>query len=193
MKNKDQHPDRPEMLQAIESGEVSFESHLAQCKSCRQTFELLMIFSGAGNPPLHQSSSEAIGRHVAIGRQEETRYPSRTIFGELITDSWSQLAVAQLRDATVGLERRLTLRANAVSLELVAERIEDKWQFVARVYKEDAVTTEFVLKVAGRNLAPQTEGFYHWSSVRPPRTLRLLSKSLKIDFENVSWLSPAID
>ena len=189
MKDKDQHPDRTDMLKAIESGVVPFESHLTNCKSCRQMYELLSTFGQAGCPSLIHSSSEGLGRHAAIGRRAEIDRPERSIVGCLVSDSWTQLAPAQVRDATVGLERRLCLRADNITLELVAERLDEKWQFVARVYKEEEATSEFVLKVGTRKLVSQAEGFFHWSSSKPPQTLRLLSESLQINFEKVSWLS----
>jgi hypothetical protein len=92
----------------------------------------------------------------------------------------------------MGLERRLELHAEGVTLKLVAERQSDGWDFVARVYRDGKATTEFIVQVGRRKLVPLSRGFYNWSSTRPPNIIRLLSPALRVDFERLSW-SPAIN
>jgi hypothetical protein len=83
--------------------------------------------------------------------------------------------------------RRLCLKAGKLSLEIVAERRQDCWEFVGRVYDSKKVSSEYVLRVGAKKLLPRSQGFYHWSSKGTPRTLRLLSQDLQVEFERLSW------
>jgi hypothetical protein len=93
----------------------------------------------------------------------------------------------ELREATVGLTRRVCLEAGEVSLEIVAERRREGWDFVARIYKLQEVTSEFALRVGSRRVLPRSQGFFHWSSKRTPGSLELVSSSLHVSFEGLSW------
>lgn len=107
--------------------------------------------------------------------------------GIIVYDSWAAKSAESLRDAGPGFVRRLCLAADPVAIELLAERQEVDWRFVARVYENDQVCARFVLQVAGRKLLPRSQGFYHWASRRPPRQVRLLSRSLTVEFGKVRW------
>lgn len=189
MNDKNRHPSRKQMLDAIEAGRVPFKTHLAQCSDCQEFFELLSTYASGDDAPLIGSTSEAVARYSSISVGTNIRATAILLRGQLTTDSWSQVPSVQLRDIGVGMERRLKLEANGIVLEIAAERQRDGWEFVARIYEDNEVTSEFALKVGNKKYMAGSDGFYHWSSRRPPGTFRLLSDALKVEFEKVSWLT----
>ena len=189
MNDKSRHPSRKQMLDAIETGRVPFQAHLKQCADCRDFYELLSTYASTGGAPLIGSTSEAVARYSSISAGRKTRAVPILLRGRLISDSWSQVPSVQLRDVGVGMERRLKLEANGIVLDIAAERQRDGWEFVARIYDNNEVTSEFALKVGRQKYMAGSDGFYHWSSRRPPGVFRLLSKALKVEFEKVSWLT----
>lgn len=188
MNQAERHPGREAMVKAIKTGKISFQAHLEKCEPCRREFELLRQFSIVGRPPVARPDSAAVDRFAAIPLIFDEASLRRTVSGNLTFDSWSQQPIAQLRDAGVGLTRRLCLEANRITLEIVAERQQDQWEFVARVYHKKEVSSEYVLKIGRQKLLPRSQGFYHWSSKRAPGKIRLLSKSLEVCFEGLSWV-----
>lgn len=192
MKSTGRHPSRSAMLEAAATGTVTFKAHLERCEDCRILLQLLSSHQVAGKPQLARTPMRALRQQAAIARLQQSRSPARTATGLIKFDSWRRIASTQLRDEMVGLERRLDLHAKGVTLKLVAERQSDGWDFVARVYRGNKVTTDFIVQVGRRKLVPLSRGFYNWSSTRPPSIIRLLSPSLRVDFGRLSW-SPAIN
>jgi hypothetical protein len=112
---------------------------------------------------------------------------ARALPGKIVYDSWAHGPAVALRDVTDGHVRRVVLRAGKVSLEIVAERRQRDWQFVARVYSGGQVRHGFVLKVGARKLLPGSGGFYQWTSRAVPHSLSLFSYRKNLVFERVSW------
>lgn len=181
------HPSRRTMLTAIESGQVPFRAHLKKCLACRQLFELLQRYAQPGQPPMVGSSPETVSKLAAIPMAAGQMRPSREVAGWLHQDSWTDLPAVALRDSGVGLERRVVFSAGPIRLELVAHRTRGGWEFVARVFDSDEVVTEYALRAGRATLAPAGDGYYHWRTEHPPKTLRLLSPAVRIDFEKLSW------
>jgi hypothetical protein len=187
MKPTGKHPGRKAMIAAIKTGRIAFEAHLKTCRQCREVFEVLSRFPVAGRDRIAQPTPGALDRYAAVPLIDHRSIQSRRVTGRVSFDSWANRPAAQIRDVTVGLIRRICLKAGKLSLEIVAERRQDNWEFVARVYDKKAVSSEYVLRVGAKNLLPRSQGFYHWSSKGTPRTLRLLSQDLQVDFERLSW------
>jgi len=122
MNQAQRHPGREAMMKAIKTGKVPFQAHLDTCETCRREFELLSQFSVAGREPISSPSGGIVARLTAIPLIYDDRTPRRVVTGALSFDSWSERPVAQLRDAGIGLTRRLCLEANGVTLEIMAER-----------------------------------------------------------------------
>jgi hypothetical protein len=141
----------------------------------------------SGKSPLEQPSRDHVDFLSSIPLLEESRKPGRIIIGAMTLDSWKSIPAVALRDSPGGLERRIALQASDITLEIVAEQSEGTWEFVARVYKKQTVTKEFVLHVGRSKLIAQREGFYHWSSKSPPRTIRLLSRAVQVNFGTLKW------
>jgi hypothetical protein len=175
------------MLKAARTGLVPFRSHLEKCETCRALFTLLSRFPLAGQTEMARPPSDTVDRYALIPLLSEPHSRRPSLTGSVCYDSWAHRPAPELRDIPLGSVRRIRLEARPISFEVVAERRQDGWDFVARVYRANEVTSEFVLRIGSRSLLPRSQGYYHWSSKRTPRAVRLLSRSLQVKFEDVSW------
>ena len=132
-------------------------------------------------------SDAALERYCNIPLLFDESSDARTVKGRTTYDSWSDGPAIALRDSADGHIRRLKLKAGNLTLEIVAERRDNVWEFVARVYDRKKVTNSHVLKVGGRRFLPLTGGFFVWSSTTEPKILRLESFDTVISFEKLSW------
>ncbi len=187
MERKVRHPSRQRMIEAVETGVVSFRRHLEECDSCRVLFELLSAFPSAGAEELPRSSRGLLERIEAIPSRVREIPGIPIVVGHIVSDSWSQMAGAQLRDVATDVTRRLVLRAGQIDLELSAERHLGSWEFAARVYDHGKASAQFVIKAGARRIQAGPVGFYCWSSKRPPGKIGLLRNSHIIEFEGLSW------
>ena len=187
MKKTETHPDRASLLRAIETGDIPFAAHLERCTECRELFDLFVQYAPDERLKEMAPSPQSVARARAVPKLVESRRPSRTITGRLTFDSWADVPAVQLRSTVGVLERRIRLEAGTYTLELVADRTQKEWEFVARIYEKQKVTSEFILQVGRRKLVPQSQRCYYWSAKNPPRTLQLLSSDLKIDFGKLTW------
>ncbi|HOP07792.1 MAG TPA: hypothetical protein PLF13_10935 [candidate division Zixibacteria bacterium] len=175
------------MLKAIETGHVTFLSHLKECKECRELFRILSEYQPQHTQPLTGSSESTIARVAAIPLLQSSHRPEQVIQGQATADSWAQLPAMQLREAPVGLERRICFKAGDIMLELSAERRSQGWEFVARVYDKDHISLSWVLKSGRQRFTPEKEGFFFWKAKNPPKSLSLISGKSQIEFDNLSW------
>lgn len=187
MKKAETHPDRASLLRAAQSGKVPFASHLARCAECRELYELFVQYGPDERLKDLAPSPQSVALAKAIPRLVASRRPARAVAGRVAFDSWADVPAVQLRSAVGTLERRLRFEAGKYTLEIVAERAQKEWEFVARIYERQEVTSEFILKVGSRKLVPQSQRCYYWTAKNPPRTLQLLSPDLKIDFGKLTW------
>ena len=136
---------------------------------------------------IEQPSGEAISRFELIPLFCGSEKPAAFVHGTTAYDSWAGNSPVALRDATDGHIRRIQLKANRLSLEIVAERRQNHWEFVARVYYGQNVKHDFVLKVGTRKILPFSGGFYHWTSRSVPYSIRLLSYKQHVIFDKLLW------
>lgn len=141
----------------------------------------------SGKSNIIQPSEEATRRYNSIPLLFEESGARDSVDGRITFDSWQQGDPVSLRDVTDGHLRRVTLKAGPVSIELVAEKTRDCWEFIARVYSVDKVCHDFVIKVGRRKLLSDSGGYYHWSSKLTPGQIELLSFEQNISFERLSW------
>lgn len=187
MTRKADHPSRQRMITAAETGVVGFHSHLKECESCRLLFELLSKFRTNGAQKLQQSSPSLLKLIEFIPTDSRRERRTAVVKGYIVSDSWSCMASAQLRDVATDLTRRLLLKAGPIKLELAAERHLDSWEFAARVYDRGKATAKFAIKIGGRKVLMGPSGFFYWSSRRPPSKVRLLGESHIIEFDGLLW------
>jgi hypothetical protein len=155
--------------------------------------ELAMPPRGAGRASLPKSlldlqspSAQARSRWHAIPLLFEDAGSSRQISGRIGFDSWAGRAVG-LRDIDDGHVRHLQFEAGSTKIELVAERKQKGWDFVARVYVKAAVAHEFVIEAGRKRILPQSDGFYLWTSASLLRNLRLISLDRQIVIGGITW------
>ena len=187
MSVKRSHPDRSAMLKAIESGKGHLQAHFRSCQECRELYELLSAFHIARSVDPVLPSDEAMVKHEGIALMAASRVSARTVRGQLVFDSWHDLPAMAVRDAAIGIERRLRFRAGRLVLEFVAERQPEGWEFTAKVYENGRAVSDYVLKVGGRKLLPSVRHCYNWSGSHPPREFQLLSPSLRVDIGKLGW------
>ena len=137
--------------------------------------------------PIEAPSDKALKRYALIPLCHREAAGSKTFRGKVAYDSWAHGAPVALRDTTDGYIRRLQLKAGKISLEIVAERRRNSWEFVARVYKGEKVLHDFVLKAGRDKLLPSSGGFYQWSSPEVPALVKLISYEQNVVFDKLSW------
>ena len=187
MKKATNHPDRAALIKAAQTGEVPFASHLKVCADCQEMFELFVQYAPDDRLTDLAPSPQSVARAKAVPKLVASRKPSRGVTGRVTFDSWADVPAVQLRSTVGTLERRMRLEAGSYTVELVAEREQKEWEFVARIYRGARVTSEFILQVGRRKLVPQSQRCYFWSAKNPPKTLQLLSPELKIEFGKLIW------
>lgn len=185
MKSKD-NVERQQMIKAIKSGDKDFRRKLSESSGDRTLFDLMERL-GTGGSRLEQPDKSAIARHSTVPLASAATPRKATLRGRVSFDSWANHPAPALRDATAGHTRRFRLAAGKVALEVVAERLQDRWEFVARVYKDEEVSSEYVLNVNKRRYLPEGQGFYHWSSQTVPKRFAIMSTDTTITFEDITW------
>jgi len=154
-----------------------------------KTHHSLRLLREVGNSPQawFEPSPASAARWKAIPLIEKVTERTRPRSGRVAFDSWDMAPAVALRNIADGHIRRLELKAGRVSLEIVAERTQDHWEFVGRIYANNEIQNSYVLKVGRFNLLPRTNGFYHWSSTSVPRNLRVVSYRNNLVFGGIQW------
>jgi hypothetical protein len=136
---------------------------------------------------LAKPSNEALTRFKSIPLlfQTPSHVPLRTC--PIVYDSSAGGPLIGLRNATDGHIRRVRFAVGGLELEVVAERRDKAWEFVARVYQEGDVAHRFVLRAGARKLMADAAGFFHWTSESVPHRFQLFSFEEKIACEVVPW------
>jgi hypothetical protein len=107
--------------------------------------------------------------------------------GKVHYDSWSQGQAVVLRDVTGHCVRHVVLKAGRVRVEIIAERRQTDWEFIARIYHKEQILNDSVLKAGNRKLLPSSGGFYRWTSKFVPHAIRVFSYDRNLSFEKLSW------
>lgn len=137
-------------------------------------------------PQLLAPSSHSRQRLHSIPFLFDTSVRSAAIFGRIDYDSWAELAPG-LRNSEDGHIRRMRFNAGKISIEIVAERRESGWEFIARIYSENSVVHEYVLNVGNKRLLAQADGFYHWTSKSLLQRIQIVSPDQHIEFGGIKW------
>lgn len=186
--NKNNHPDRVELFKAIKTKSKNVADHISWCEDCKDIFDILTLTVDQKELIDWSACEELTNKCSQIPKLISSRNPVNRITGSIKYDSWSQLQSAQLRDAAQGLERRFLLTGGIISLELVAERRPDGWDFTARVYKhKKPISSQFILKAARQTVFVNTTDGFSWFSHRPPKMIQLCSPEMQISFKGLIW------
>lgn len=137
--------------------------------------------------PLSQPSLDAVRRYEAIPLLFSAAVSAKRLTGRVVFDSWADGPAIALRDVTEGHVRRLRLKAGKLSLEILAEKHREHWEFVARVYRVRRVAHDCTVRVGGRGHLPSWGGYFHWSSKRVPTKVYVRTYDLECAFETLAW------
>lgn len=110
-----------------------------------------------------------------------------TTTAHIAEDSWKAGNQIGRRDLLDGHLRRTAFVAGQYRFELVAERRAGRWEFVGRVYYRGRTQYDLVLAVGRKRLAPDSGGFFHWTSAHSARRLMLLSDKKRFALESITW------
>jgi hypothetical protein len=107
--------------------------------------------------------------------------------GRLARDSWQQGPAIAMRDVADGHARRLSFEAGRYTLEVLAERTEGRWEFVARLRHGSRVVHDSVLAVGRKKLLAERGGYFLWSSASVPGKLVVLLLGQQLVFDGIPW------
>lgn len=181
------HPGPAEMRKAIFTGQVPFQRHLDVCEECRDIFKAMQDFGIPRDFSIEYPQPEAVRRFHSIRLLDSKQSYTDIKPGIILFDSWAGVPQHQIRDSEPGLIRSLCLKADEVTFDFVCERIQKGWAFTGRVFEFGDAVMHWILQVGNKKILPKSLGYYHWTSNRSPRTIRLLSAKTRIDFEKVVW------
>lgn len=165
------------------------QSHLDECDYCSSLRSLLKYFNTPGAKQL--SLTPRITREAAydIGANQKPRQV-RSRFHQLAAkmefDSWALPAVSGVRTSSVIPARQMRFETDGATVDLRAERIGERWSFVAEV-KSQVSEQEFVVFTGKKKIAPNSLGMFEWESLRPPKQLTFKSDLLEITIPDISW------
>ncbi len=163
------HPDRQTLLAAAKSDSHKFDQHLSTCESCRELFEFFKAYQVAGNPVLAGAPDEWIRKAVEVAGAHGALQGIRTLLARLSFDSWATPVSVGVRGGEARQERRLRFQVDDLLLDIRAEKQKQGWDFVAQLSSQTVEQKNFHLLVSRQELRVNSEGFYQWSSKRPPR------------------------
>jgi hypothetical protein len=192
MRNPQEHPSREDLIRVLKTGRNHYAAHLRECAGCREMFEMLKVTLTYREQVTETASADLILRCAAIPLLARSTRPQRKQRGRLQFDSWSTLPAMALRSIDLGGERRLRLSAGSYTLELVAQRQSDRWEFWARIIRKGTEPIPmFVIQAGRRKIAAGAHSVFAWSDRYPPRRMSLISSTMRIEFEPIDWSAAA--
>lgn len=183
-----QHPTRKAMIAAARSARVSFEPHLKECAECRDLFELFRAFPLSGEIALSSAPSGWVARAASLA-ESKVRGVVQKLVAKLTFDSWTAAPALGIRGPESG-KRRLQFSAENLTFDLQAARKADKWQMTARVAATPDDTSAVQLIVNKQNLFPDDQGYFVWTSSRPPSRLTIRRDKQVITVPTLTWSAP---
>jgi hypothetical protein len=189
MKN---HPERSELIRAARTVSSGFAEHLSSCEWCRDFCELLRVYHVAGALPLADAPQYLIEKALAVSQRAGVGRKLKSLAAKLIFDSWSMPLPAGVRSEGLLQERRIRFEISDKTLDLRAEHRQNHWDFVARVTDSQGEAVDCTLIAGKKELTVNEDGFYQWSSVRPPAKFKLRTGQNELETPELSWKkSPA--
>lgn len=184
MKN---HPNRKELIMAAKSGSNEYSEHFKSCDWCRTYFEMLKEFHVAGVLPLVDAPKNWVNKAAAVGDKVSVSRKLKSLVAILTFDSWAMPQPAGVRSEGVMQERRVRFEISGKIFDLRAEHRRNKWDFVARVTDGSGKSVDCTIVTGKKELNSNEDGFYLWSSVRPPSKFKLLTETGELEIPELSW------
>ncbi len=187
-KSLQEHPSRKDLIRALMTGRNRFAAHLSECAGCREMFQMLEVAQVYRELVTEGVSSDLVLRCAAIPLVVQKTRSLRKQHGRMRFDSWSTVPATALRSIDLGGERRLRLSAGVFTLEMVAQRQSDRWEFWARITRKGKRPIPmFVIQAGRRKIAAGAHSVFAWSDRYPPHRMSLISSDLRIEFEPIDW------
>jgi len=181
------HPSRKELILAARGAGTIAQAHLDECNWCSLYFEFYTKFSLAGELPLVSAPKSWIEKAIAVGKKPAKSSPIESLVARLLFDSWAMPVPAGVRGAGVFEERRVCFEALGKTFDLRAEHRQNRWNFTAKITDKSGIPADWAVLVGNGEHIPDADGFYQWSSARPPKKIRLLSDRSEIETPELSW------
>ncbi len=181
------HPTRTELIAAARGGTAVAGEHLSSCDWCSLYFELYSEFSFAGELALVSAPRSWIDKAMAVAVNSSERSPLKSLFARLSFDSWATAVPQGVRSAGAMEERRVTFDAVGKTLDIRAEHRQNLWEFTAKITDKSGNPAGWILVVGSEKITANEDGFYQWSSVRPPKKFKLLSHDGEFETSELLW------
>lgn len=185
--SKYDHPTRKELIAASRSSGTTVEKHLPKCNWCDLYFELIKRYSFTGEVPLTSAPQSWIDKAVSIAVKTEKIQSLKSLVARIAFDSWAMPMPEGVRGETMIQERRLRFEVNDKSFDVRAEYRRNHWDFTARITDPQGQPIKGKLLAGKKELMADENGFYQWSSKKPPKGLELLIERDRIEIPELSW------
>lgn len=187
--NKDmtKHPSRQELIAAATQKTGAQDQHLATCDECRALYHLFANYQVAGELALPNAPKEWINRAKDIYNSANPLQTLRRLVGRLSFDSWQVPQAVGVRSHELLADRRIRFEIGPLVLDVRAERQPAGWDFTAQVTGEVDDPSSMILRADRQTISPDPNGFYQWSSSRPPRLIRLEADDVSISLPELTW------
>ncbi len=184
----EQHPTRQELIKAAQAKRNRLIDHIEQCVDCRSLYELFRAFPVTGEIELAEAPAGWIVKAKEIANASGAWATLKGIAAKLSFDSWALPAAVGVRSQTVERDRRLQFEVGPMHLDIRAEQQTKVWEYTARITSEQVPTDGIVLTVDRRAVPADSLGFYHWTSPKPPKQIRLSAGEIRIDLPEMTWI-----
>lgn len=181
------HPKRKELVRAAKEKGNQFSEHFKSCDWCRIYFELLQRFNATGELPLISAPNQWIEKAISLAERESGFEKIKSLVAKLTFDSWAMPLPAGVRGEGLLQERRLRFDISDKILDLRAENRRNRWDFVAKVTNAEGKSINCTLVAGKKELIANEDGFYQWSSARPPVKFKILTEEGELETPELSW------
>lgn len=184
---KNTHPTRKELILAVRLGGADVGKHLTDCSWCHLYFGLLTKYPLAGELPFSNAPLSWIEKAISIAAKPDRARGLKSLIARISFDSWARPVPEGVRGEALILERRLRFDAANKTFDLRAEYRQNHWDFTAQITDREGKIVDGTLLAGKKELNADEQGFYQWSSVRPPQKVKLLTDEDEIEIPELSW------
>jgi len=186
------HIKRQDLIRASKgnSTSVTIDRHIAQCEDCREFFGIFRQFPLSGQLPLTNAPSGWIAKAAEIMTASKLATAIKKLAATLSFDSWSQPALAVVRSVGSVSERRIRFETDGILFDLRVEQERQGYLMTARLTRQDEPCPGFVVTHSTGVVGATADGYYEWTSPRPPKKITLTSNDLEIVLPEIVWNRP---
>jgi hypothetical protein len=189
------HTKRPDLIRASKgiSTSATIGRHIAQCEDCSEFFEIYRRFPVSGQMPLTEAPSGWITKAAEIMAEGRLVAAIKRLAATLSFDSWSQPALAGVRSVGSVSERRIRFETEEFLFDLRVEQERQGYLMTARLTHQDEPYRGFVVTHSTGVVGADVDGYYEWTSLRPPKKISLKSNDVEIVLPEIVWNRPKTD